>query len=283
MQANLLVATRSSESFLTASAAVYVGCLCVGLLMGVALLVYWRRQSRLQQRAEGVIWVQALGTMLRHLQRHRGLSSSLLAGDTQLAAELLAAQQAIGSDIAKMARVGLWIEDNVHWEAICAHWAKLASQPSRLDVFQNLDQHNRLIKSILVLVDDVAESNHLATLSANGWRPLLALTEELGQIRALGLAYLGSVENGQPSHRLRNTLYALVNDLMAALEDDASSALATEVRKQVLAFLHHCPKCVLNDNETFSLQSYYQEATRLIDDLYSQVDTALQRLLLTQP
>ncbi|MDZ7924404.1 MAG: nitrate- and nitrite sensing domain-containing protein [Marinagarivorans sp.] len=247
-------------------------------LAGVSALSWCvRRQHQKQKRIQGVMWVQALRSMLMHIQRHRGLSATVLGGEYALMAELTSAQHAVSRDLAHIALVGEWIKDNPNWEAITAHWARLAGQFHRLDIRKNLDQHNRLIKSILVFIDDVSREHYLLTLNDNAsWRYLLSVAEDLGQIRAVGLAYISSVEVGEASHRLRNMLQALMAEFSLEVERvDFQQYLSVSNRQATQAFVEKYPKVLLAHADQCPLAQYYQAATDVMDGLYVQFDDEL--------
>ena len=254
---------------------IVLGLALAGLAVVSALSWCVRRQHQKQKRIQGVMWVQALRSMLMHIQRHRGLSATVLGGEYALMAELTSAQHAVSRDLAHIALVGEWIKENPNWEAITAHWARLAGQFHRLDIRKNLDQHNRLIKSILVFIDDVSREHYLLTLQNDktSWRYLLSVAEDLGQIRAVGLAYISSLEVGEASHRLRNTLQALMAEFSLEVEQvDFQQYLSVSNQQATQAFVEKYPKVLLLHADQCPLAQYYQAATDVMDGLYMQFD-----------
>ncbi|BCD97293.1 hypothetical protein MARGE09_P1494 [Marinagarivorans cellulosilyticus] len=256
----------------------------VTLLVVVLAAVVWlvRRQHQKQKRAQGVIWLQALRSMLMHIQRHRGLTTTVLGGDVTLVGKLEEAQRNVSRDLGHIALVGDWIKDNPNWEAITAHWARLAGQYQRLDARKNLDQHNKLIKGILVFIDDVAIEHYLvgARLDDVSWRFVLAVVEQLGQIRAVGLAYIASLERSESAPRLRNALQVLMEEFSSTSTHAEYSRFLTDAhRHKIQQFLTAFPLALLENPKACPLQSYYQTATGVIDELYLQFDDQLQSSL----
>lgn len=255
----------------------------ITLVVALSALVWCiRRQQHKQKRAQGVIWLQALRSMLMHIQRHRGLSTTVLGNDRGLSAELEDAQRSVSRDLAHIALVGDWIKNNPNWDAITAHWARLAGQYQRLDVRKNLDQHNRLIRSILVFIDDVAAEHFLIGLQVGeaSWRSLLTLAEELGQVRAIGLAYIACVERGDNAPKLRNALQSQLGEFMLALEEvENKRPLPETYRKKLLQFITNYPEPLLRDSAACTLKTYYQHATGVMDELYLQFDDELRHLV----
>ena len=225
------------------------------LLITIALVLFvlvWcvKAQQKKQKRAQGIIWLQALRSMLMHIQRHRALTTAMLSGNNTLAIELEASQNSISRDLAHIALVGDWIKDNPEWLAITAHWARLAGRYQQLNVSQNLDQHTKLIKGVLVFIDDVAialnlqapRQEHRLNVQTS-WRYLLNLTEALGQLRAVGLAYIASFERGESAPRLRNTLQLYLTELEQNIEgDDFSRFIAKEQQEAIRQFITRYPQ-----------------------------------------
>ena len=260
---------------------IVLGLALAGLMGASALSWCIRKQHQKQKRIQGVMWVQALRSMLMHIQRHRGLSATVLGGEYALMAELTSAQHAVSRDLAHIALVGDWIKDNPNWEAITAHWARLAGQFHRLDIRKNLDQHNRLIKSILVFIDDVSREHYLLTLQNDkaSWRYLLSIAEDLGQIRAVGLAYISSLEVGEASHRLRNTLQALIAEFNFEVEQADFQQYLSPANQQITqSFIEQYPKVLLSQTDQCPLAQYYQAATDVMDGLYVQFDDEIMRI-----
>ena len=259
--------------------------LCVVTLLVVILTaVVWtvRRQHQKQKRTQGIIWLQALRSMLMHIQRHRGLSTTVLGGDVSLFEELEESQRSVSRDLGHIALVGDWIKDNPNWEAITAHWARLAGQYNHLDTRKNLDQHNKLIRGILVFIDDVAIEHHLVDTRLDDvpWRYMLGVVEQLGQIRAVGLAYIASLARHENAPKLRTSLQVLMTEFAKTIDKPEFTRFLSEAHRQKIQHFLMCfPQALLENPETRPLQSYYQSATGVIDELYLQFDDQLKAVM----
>ena len=259
--------------------------LCVVTLIVVILTaMVWmvRRQHQKQKRTQGIIWLQALRSMLMHIQRHRGLSTTVLGGDVSLFAALEESQRSVSRDLGHIALVGDWVKDNPNWEAITAHWARLAGQYHQLDARKNLDQHNKLIRGILVFIDDVAVEHHLVDTRLDDvpWRYVLGVVEQLGQIRAVGLAYIASIARSENAPKLRVSLQALMAELAENIDKPEFTRFLSETHRQKIQHFLMCfPQVLLENPEACPLQSYYQTATGVIDELYLQFDDQLKAVL----
>lgn len=263
------------------------------VLMAIALVLIvfvWnvRKQQKKYQQAKDLLALQALRSMLMHIQRHRTLSTAVLGGDQSLLAELELVQSNTSRDLRCIALEAGWANKNVpaDWLAITAHWARLAGRYQYLNVSQNLDQHTKLIHSILTFIDEVVMALHLQMPRPGyplqgqaSWRYLLDLTEALGQLRAVGLAYIASIERGEQAPRLRNTLQAKLAEFMQTLElADFNRLIAKSHQNSILQFVARFPEALLNNPKTCSIKHYHQSATGVMDALYMEFDKEIKKL-----
>jgi hypothetical protein len=255
----------------------------VPLILGVAvcLVAYIRYQSARQLQVQGVMWLQAMRTLITHIQRHRGLSVGVLSGDSSMTAPLNEVRQQINWDLAQISGVGDWIKGRDGWQVITQHWARLVGAVNNLSASRSMDQHNRLIKNILVFIDDIAfehQINILPAAKAGRWRELLALAELLGQARAMGTALL---VNHRPADELVNKkliqeLQELQKDILNQLElTPCRQAIAPPVLEQILGFLTYIDRELVTGSKRLSASDFYGIATRTVDGLYEQFDSEL--------
>lgn len=256
----------------------------VALLLLVAAVAFVHHYHARQLQAQGVLWLQALRMLITHIQRHRGLSSGALAGDHVLQQKLSEMQQQVSRDFEQIGGIGEWIKNNSSWQGITQHWARLAGNIYRLTIPRSLDQHNRLIKSILVLVDDIALAHHLhngSSFKANIWRDLLTLAEYIGQVRAIGTALTAHGYNWDDgAHgRARHDLQALDQDIIALLEAPrCRSALDPKCLQEILDFLSYVDCNILCEGPIVSAADFYNVATTTLDKLYERFDEELAEI-----
>lgn len=255
----------------------------VALLLLIAAIAFARHYHARQLQAQGVLWLQALKMLITHIQRHRGLSSGALAGDQVLQLKLSEMQQQVSRDFEHIGSVGEWIK-NTSWQGITQHWARLAGNIYRLTIPGSLDQHNRLIKSILALIDDLALVHHLhhgSAFKASIWRNLLTLAEYIGQVRAIGTALTAHGYNWDDgAHgRARRDLEALDQDIIALLDTPrCRSALGAESLQEILDFLSYVDCNILREGPIVSAADFYNVATNTLDKLYERFDEELAEI-----
>ena len=254
------------------------------LVAFVLAVAVFRHKSARQQQAQGVLWLQAMRMLITHIQRHRGLSAGVLAGDKSLQQTLSEVQLQVSRDFDQIGSVGEWIKHHASWQGITQHWARLAGNIYQLSVTRNIDQHNYLIKNILVLVDEIALSHHLMNGSqtkVNIWRDLLTLAEYVGQARAIGtaLAAKGFDWDDSSHTKARRDLQRLDQDIVATLETPrCRSALDDQVFQEVLDFLSYVDSKVLREGPVVTAAEYYSVATKTLDHLYECFDHELTQV-----
>ncbi len=254
------------------------------VFVGVVLMVaFIRHQAARQQQTQGVLWLQAMRMLITHIQRHRGISAGVLSGDLSLKPRLEEVQIQVSRDFEQIGGVGDWIKSHHGWQSITQHWARLAGNVHRLQVERNIDQHNRLIKNILVLVDEIAVKHYLGShsgLRSGIWRDLLTLAEYLGQIRAVGTvitAYGDQVNSSSAS--ARKELQKLVQDVLATLESpQCRGGLDAELLQEVIDLLSYVDTRILGEGPMAGPSDYYAIVTRVIDMLYEQFDHELSNV-----
>ncbi|HEY6527329.1 MAG TPA: nitrate- and nitrite sensing domain-containing protein [Cellvibrionaceae bacterium] len=247
-------------------------------VLGLIVLGYYlRRQLICRQQLQGVRWLQAMRILLTHIQKHRGLSAGMISGDRSLIIQLEEAQQLISRDLAHIASVGDWVKDNVNWLAVTAHWARLAGRLHSAGLFNNIDQHNRLIKNILVFIDDIATEHYLTKDvrgAPNNWRELLQAAESVGQARALGTALTAGGKYFDLALKTRAELVQVMISLEELLE---KTHLPLMQRQAVGELLIYIKTRVLVTDHT-SAGDFFSRATECLDSILLAFDNELTRV-----
>ena len=251
------------------------------VIFAVALI---RHQAARQKQELGIVWLQAMRLLLTHIQRHRGLASGYLSGDKALQAQMEETQKQVSKDFMHIAVVGDWVKSHQGWQSITQHWARLAGSIMTLPVARAIDQHNRLIKNILVFVDDIANAHYLSTsgnLRTNMWRELLTLAELVGQARALGMAVSasGSPPGSKVFEQARLDLLALNVTILATIEKSRyRNAMEPENLQAILNFLSYIDTHLLDKGPLVSGTEFYRVATQTLDWLYERFDFELAKV-----
>lgn len=252
----------------------------VAFVVVLLVVAFIRNQSARQEQTQGVLWLQAMRMLITHIQRHRGLSSGVLSGDQKLRPQLEEIQLQVSRDFDQISGVGDWIKAHSGWISITQHWARLAGNLPRLKVDRNMDQHNKLIKNILVLVDEIAIQHHLSShngFRSNIWHELLTLAELVGQVRAVGTVIAAHADD---EDRLvinsRKELQALVQEILATLESQACrQGLDSELLQDILNFLSFVDTCLIGEGPMVTASSYYDAASKVVDLIFERFDEEL--------
>lgn len=254
------------------------------LIAAIVIFICARHKSERYQQLQGVLWVQAMRVLLSHVQQHRGLSSGVIGGAESLKGKLEEIQQQVSRDFEHIGSLGEWVVAHEQWRVITQHWARLAGNLSQLSVSENIAQYNRLIKNILVFVDDVTATHHLGPHSAFKsiiWRELLTLAEYIGQTRAVGTALAArskSVEDADLSHVYKD-MGLLSHDIFVTLnEPRCRSELDPDCLQEILDLLVYTDANLLRAGPIVSASEYYAESTRVLDDIYARFDEELRKV-----
>jgi hypothetical protein len=253
-------------------------------LIAVVVAGLVRHQSARQQQAQGVLWLQAMRLLITHIQRHRGLSAGVMTGDRSLQVKLDETRLQVSRDFEQIGGVGDWVKQHEGWHSITQHWARLAGNSHPLSVTRCIDQHNRLIKNILVFIDEIAEQHHLhggATVKTNIWRDLLTLAEYIGQVRALGVAVTSSGTDWDSplANRSRQEIQSLCQDVLAAMDTPRCRVgLDPQNLQRILDFLSYVDMQLLREGPLVSAVEFYAEATRVLDQLFERFDQELAQV-----
>lgn len=258
----------------------------IPVLILIALVVAGlvRHQAARQQQAQGVLWLQAMRLLLTHIQRHRGLSAGVMAGDRSLQTKLDEARLQVSRDFEQISGVGDWVKQHEGWHSITQHWARLVGNTHQLPVARNIDQHNRLIKNILVFIDEIAAQHHLytgTTVKTNIWRDLLTLAEYIGQVRALGVVAAGSGAewDSLAANRSRQEIQSLCQEVLSAMDTPRCRAgLDAKNLQRILDFLSYVDMQLLREGPLVSATDFYAEATRVLDHLFERFDLELAQV-----
>ncbi len=251
------------------------------VLIGFIVLSYVRHQSARKLQMQGVVWLSAVRMLITHVQRHRGLASGMLSGESVLGVELESIQEQISRDFEHISSGGDWVQSHQGWVSITQHWARLAGNVSSLSAARAIDQHNRLIKNLLVFVDDIAGAHHLRTLPGvrvNIWRELLTLAEFIGQLRAFGTSACASAERreGADLDKLRKNIEEVKSSIIELLDTPrCRNNLTAHNLQNILAVLVYVDKHILMRGPQIAATVYFDEITRTIESLYTQFDREL--------
>lgn len=273
----------------------------------VFTLLWWRDRRAFDSgahdpraAAHALLGCRQLLAMIKAMQRHRGMSSALLAGDRSFESSLLRLRIDLGrllQEASQMARE----ESDMPWPcfthnelSLLRHqWEKLVDELSKLSVEQSIARHSQLVGQVLDWLAALGEarlglafsSSLPAGLAANYAHRLPALAECLGQARALGSSAAAS---GSCTPVARVRLMFLLNraEGLARLIVDASldgtvgqggsAARAVADVRTLLALIRN--EILEPSRITLPATAYFEQASRTIDGLFGLIDTCATEL-----
>lgn len=266
----------------TATLAPLLPVILLTLIAVAALLRHWAARQR---QARALLWLQALKKLTAHLQRHRGLVVAVQCGDELLQPVLQDMQHQISNDLAQVEACAGYPREDPQWQAVTAHWARLSGRALGLSVPQSLDQHTRLIQSLVALIDGIACQYRLAPATEGTvpvWRVLLELAEQLGHVRALGVLIIvrGDTAPAFGGAAARVVLARAIQAILDRLQASSMEApLPAELLQQVLGFLQRVEVELLRTAAPpCSAEEFFVDATAVINQLYAQFDLRLAEL-----
>lgn len=259
-------------------------CVIALVLFAIAGVAINEYRERKRKRIQGIKLLQALRMLIKHLQMHRGLSAAASGGSEEVYDSLLLHAESIRADIAMIATIDALFADDENWQGITQHWARLSARNDRLDVFDNYEQHCRLVSACLMLMRSVEEDYRIVPmLSHHGktyWHELLSLGEGLGQVRALGFVALTVSNNVQLRERCRRK----VSEVVASVEvlyrnyvlQERIGKGKCEAVNNFIALVEHY---VVHEKSWITGEQYFSKATETLEIIYQQFDEEMQALL----
>lgn len=167
------------------------------LLLVIGFIVIKQKYQKKQQlKQECLKHLLRLKKLMEYFQYHRGLSARYLNGRTEVVDELREKQRLIAQVLPSMALLARHSSLSEHWQSLLDHWQRLFANNLLLSPEDNLEQHNRLINTLLYLIEDVTELGYWSRRDHHeGIGSIVAIlhtTEWIGQARALGSGMLAA-------------------------------------------------------------------------------------------
>jgi len=255
------------------------------ILLAIGFIVLKQQYQKKQQlRGECLKHLLRLKKLMEHFQYHRGLSARYLNGKTEVADELRERQRLIAQVLPSMALLARHSSLSEHWQSLLDHWQRLFVNNLALTPEDNLEQHNRLINTLLYLIEDVTELGYWSGRDHHkGMSSIVAIlhtTEWIGQARALGSGMLAANshcdsmnKNDQSQMNLIQTKLELCIQQHSSNQDSLSKLFQlNEVISQT--FLLQA-----KDNKTLiSSSDYFVIASDAIESYLIEFDSIMGRL-----
>jgi len=258
--------------------------IAVLILLAIGLMLFKQQHQKKQQlKHECLKHLLRLKKLMEYFQYHRGLSARYLNGKTEVADELRQKQRLIAQVLPSLALLARHSSLSEHWQSLLDHWQRLFANNLLITPEDNLEQHNRLINTLLYLIEDVTELGYWSSRDHHkGIGSIVAIlhtTEWIGQARALGSGILAANHCGVNDQSQMNLIQT---KLELCLQQHSSN-------EESLGKLFQ-----LNDviNQTFLLQpantktavtssEYFDIASDAIESYLVEFDTIMGRLLQT--
>lgn len=257
--------------------------------------------ERKEMRIEGADYNLALKDVLKYAQQSRGLNVSLFTGDDEAKEKLVTATAEMEKALKKVkAQQAAQTEDFHTAQSLTdieAQWQQVQSETwtSTDDIVKN---YNALTANILTLMQDVsnnsnlllAESKETFNLIYNTSIELPNITEQYGQLRALGVNVLNSdkitdaqlekVQSlfypmEQALNRVDESMDITMGNEQLAKQLKASYETSNASSQQYIEALDHL------EGDSISSTDYYELATTAINDKFDFYTTSLTVLKAT--
>lgn len=221
-------------------------------------------------------------SLIRNIQKHRGLSQGLIAGDKSLDSQLEKVQRDIGFCIGELSSM-LKGRLLLRWDSFYDHWLRLSKSCTRGLAEDSFQQHNQMIKNLMYLSEDISYSNNLGYGDKRQdvqhyWQHLIQMTENIGQARAMGTAALVS---GEANYLQKIRIELLASRITASMRVASLQASDKEFKviQHAVEPLLSVLTQVVNDASkvSYSGSSYYNLATLAIDKVCEVQDTELNK------
>lgn len=165
----------------------------VAVLIFAAFAGEKRKQKNvISSQQTGLTYIKQVKRLIGLLQRHRGLSAALCQGDTAVLPDLNALKNEI-KQITRQLNLTPDVMNADRWNGFKDHWSRLANHKENITTENSFKQHTHMLANVLYLLEDIAERHHLTQELLPDfkhvgfiWRELLAVTESVGQSRAIG-------------------------------------------------------------------------------------------------
>ncbi|MCB1955133.1 MAG: methyl-accepting chemotaxis protein [Rhodocyclaceae bacterium] len=220
----------------------------VGLVMVGQLFIQLSNQIRqTEQEQRGIESYPSAIKVLTLMQQHRGLTSGLLGGSSQLAPKVDEKARALDAAVGEFDAViagsaaGFGLDDS--WTGLKRQWGALRDGGRQLGQAENFKSHTVMVEGMLGLIIDLGDAATLSldpeAASYNLIEPMLRsipeATERLGRLRGKGT---GIVARGQVSAEDHDALVAQLAELgltARSLDDRVMRAARGAIQADALA------------------------------------------------
>lgn len=261
---------------------IFGASLIIGLCVLLISLIWLKQQYQKKQllKRECLKHLLQLKKLMEYFQYHRGLSARYLNGKVEVADELREKQRLIAQVLPSLALLARHSSLSEHWQSLLDHWQRLFANNLLLTPQDNLAQHNRLINTLLYLIEDVTELGYWSSRDHHkGIGSIVAIlqtTECIGQARALGSGMLAASEPSDNDHCQMNLIQT---KLEHCLQQHGSNQESLDKLFQLKEIINQSFLQPLDDTSaTISSSDYFVIASDAIESYLIEFDSIMGRL-----
>ncbi len=256
-------------------------------LLWITLSAFQRLETQLEvtrDEIDGTLWVQRLGSVMREVQKHRGQTNMVMAGNAGAREQLSQTRQRLTSEIAKVESLLLMRPDfglAQEWNPIKARLETLSAleQQAAPDAFA---AHTTLVKGLQQLIFSSAERSSLLFDPVPATYFLMDMVvshtpawgEMLGQIRGLGA---GQLSRADPDPAATQQILAMISIAHVRSQDAAymehfltkygqSDLDGLSTVKQIEGFLEEASRALASP-DTLGSEEYFAKGSAAIEAL----------------
>ncbi|MBT0961315.1 nitrate- and nitrite sensing domain-containing protein [Denitromonas iodatirespirans] len=260
-----------------------------GLLAVWGAGAVWRARRRAEAEravAHSLLACRALLVLVAAFQQHRGMSSALLSGDGSFGGPLARKAREIDNVLPELKSVAEAESDaphpclTVNDLALFGHrWGRLRETLSSLSVEQSIAQHSALIAQLLqwlaalgeARVEPLFDERSARDVVRNYVSRLPALTECLGQARALGLSVAARGGCSAVARVRLMFLVARAENLLAQASNGVSRGRCADEAEAAVQAMAQMVKTRLLARAAVgvSVQEVFEVASRAVDGVFA--------------
>ncbi len=243
---------------------------------------------------EGIVYIQSLMNLMQNIQQHRGMASAYLNGDNTFKPKLVKKEMEIKENINKInvltQKHKKYLKINDKWSLMEDALTQLLNGYFQMKPKESFNQHTKFISELLILSSHISDTSNLTFDPDIDYSYMIEIifakipyiTENLGQIRALGSGMIASNDKTTESKiklLVRETLIKNDNEsLKNGIEKvfNANASIKTQLNNYFEKsyegnnlFLNQLNEDIINLNHyQISAKEFFKTATETIDINY---------------
>lgn len=255
------------------------------LILCVLALRYFINGRRSQQQMVGLQILQALRTMVVHVQRHRGISMMQSEGTLNFPASLAEEKNQVTQAIRQVSILRGDLCDDLEWLEITSHWARLSQWPIVTTMENHFVQHCKLVANLMQLMADITVRFHvdrirIVDVPVSFWHRQFILVEYIAQLRGVGAKALGVNRSSRFYFEKTYGFEVSFKRVVAMVSEPEYKKYMGEMPCRAVSDFISCTQALFFSDETRHLSSdaYFSLGTSTIDLLLESFDGAISRL-----